>query len=454
MNPPTTSAPPTVSASQRADIYPALGWLLGAFGLGSYLVWLAGVGPGNPAMGWDFRAYYAATHALVTGGNLYDLGLPNTPFYLYPPLLAFLLLPIGLPFPLATATAIWLVVQHLFLLLLGMGVLAVTWVPGGGWPLSLRAGLLLFLWGTGIPLRDEIYLGQVNSGVWLLLLAGLVLAQPWRPDVERGGGPRLLTTALVLGLAISIKVQPVVLLPYFVLRRRPRLAIATTVAFLFFQVVTIPFTGSTLDYWFHLFPDLLGRAQGYLDNQSINGLLARWLLPGVPELPSADNNPAAWRLLNLSGNLLVWGAVIAVFAVPIIIAARPGRVRLSLPTPAHWRLYMLLEISLLLLTVNITSYLTWPHHLIWWVLPALALLGWWVLRGQIPAMGVLALGVTALVFSRSPGDWVRLVNVQQEPWWAITLSGMHLYAMGLLWLVLALTLLRTATARAPVRPKP
>ena len=275
-------------------------------------------------MGWDFRAYYAATHALVAGGNLYDLGLPNTPFYLYPPLLAFLLLPVGLAFPLSSAGTIWLIGQHFCLLLLGVGVLAVTWVPGGRWPLSLRAGLLLFLWGTGVPLRDEIYLGQVNSGVWLLLLAGLILAQPWRPDVERGGGPRLLTTALVLGLAISIKVQPVVLLPYFVLRRRPRLAIATTVAFLLFQVLTIPFTASTLDYWFHLFPDLLGRAQGYVDNQSINGLAARWLLPGVPDLPSADNNPAAWRLLNLSGNLLVWGAVLAVFAVPIIIALPSG----------------------------------------------------------------------------------------------------------------------------------
>jgi alpha-1,2-mannosyltransferase len=451
VNPPLTSAPPVASTQPRPDLLPALGWLLGAFGLGSYVVWLAGVGPGSPAMGWDFRAYYAATHALVTGGNLYDLGLPNTPFYLYPPLLAFLLLPVGLAFPLSSAGTIWLIGQHLCLLLLGIGVLAVTWVPGGGWPLSLRAGLLLFLWGTGIPLRDEIYLGQVNSGVWLLLLAGLVLAQPWRPDVERGGGPRLLITALVLGLAISIKVQPVVLLPYFVLRRRPRIVIATTGAFLLFQIVTIPFTPSTLDYWFHLFPDLLGRAQGYVDNQSINGLAARWLLPGVPDLPTLGNDPAAWRLVNLGGNLLVWGAVLGVFAVPILIAARPGRVRLSLPTPAHWRLYMLLEIALLLLTVNITSYLTWPHHLIWWVLPALALIGWWVLRGHTPALGVLALGLIALIFSRSPTDWLHLVDPRAAPQGAILLSGMHLYALGLLWILLAGTLLRAATVRVKAR---
>src|SRR5690349_13797453 len=78
VNPPYTSTP-TVVPTQRPDLFPALGWLLGAFGLGSYIVWLAGAGPGSPAMGWDFRAYYAATHALITGGNLYDLGLPNTP---------------------------------------------------------------------------------------------------------------------------------------------------------------------------------------------------------------------------------------------------------------------------------------------------------------------------------------------------------------------------------------
>jgi hypothetical protein len=86
------------------------------------------------------------------------------------------------------------------------------------------------------------------------------------------------------------------------------------------------------------------------------------------------------------------------------------------------------------------------------VLPALALLGWWVLRGHVPGLGVLALGLIALVFSRSPGDWVRLVDVRQEPWWAITLSGMHLYAMGLLWLLLAGSLLRAATTRVKPRP--
>ena len=429
---PSPGGPAPGAPAADRSLLTALGALLGVVGVGSYLAWLPESGLGTATGGWDFRAYYAAAHALVAGGNLYELGSGTTPFYLYPPLPAFLFLPLALPSDLPTATAIWTVLQHLGLLALGALILALT---GGGVPGALRAGLLLFLWGWGVPLRDEIFLGQVNILVWLLLLGALALARPWAEERAAGQGlPRLLAAGLLLGLAISIKVQPIVLLPYFILRGRRRLALAGGLAFVLLQAATIPFTASTLDYWQNLFPDLPGRAQGYIDNQSINGLLARWLLD-APGPAAPDERLAWWRLANWGGALLVLLPVGALLAAPSLAAWRRGAPPAS-DAPTR-RLRMLLEISLLLVSINITSYLTWPHHLLWWVLPALALVGWWTRRGPVPVGGAAALGLVAVVFSRSPNDWLRLADPQQAPVAAAVLGGMHLYALALLWLVLA-----------------
>src|SRR5205814_357442 len=136
---------------------------------------------GSAAAGWDFRAYYAAARTIQHGANLYELASPTVPFYLYPPTLAALLAPLS-PLSLPDATLLWLVIQHLALLGAGAGILrllarGVRSGPGG-WagPGGLYLGGLIFLWGTGVPLREEIYLGQVNSLVLLLIVGGLLLA--------------------------------------------------------------------------------------------------------------------------------------------------------------------------------------------------------------------------------------------------------------------------------------
>ena len=50
----------------------------------------------------------------------------------------------------------------------------------------------------------------------------------------------------------------------------------------------------------------------YIDNQSINGLAARWLLPAADStLPQLGNDPALWRMINLGGALLVLGLEVA-----------------------------------------------------------------------------------------------------------------------------------------------
>lgn len=421
-----------------------IGVLLGVVGLGSYLWWLVTVVSSPSVWGWDFRAYYAATHALLEGANLYELGSPTTPFYLYPPALAFLMLPLG-ALSLPAATLVWNVLQHLCLLGASALVVWLTRNDLAAWPTALRVGLLLFLWGIGVPLRDEIYLGQVNGLILLLLLGALALTRPWEAR-ETTSAARLVTAGLLLGLAISIKVQPILLLPYFLLRGKWRLAIAGGAGFVLLQAATIPFTNSTLDYWLNLFPDLLRRSQAYIDNQSINGLASRWLLPNeVVNLPRIDNYESVWRIISTGANLLVLLGAGIILVWPRIAAWRSKRSAVGLPAPMGAnRLLMLLEIALILASVSLTSYVTWPHHGVWWVVAALALAGWWLLMEKsVPAWGMGALGLVAVILSHSPGDWLRLADARQHPYLAALLSGMHLYAMALLWVILAVTLMRS-----------
>ena len=54
----------------------AMGWLLGTFGVGTYGAWLAGAGLGTPAMGWDFRAYYAARNQAWFDKNVWARSQP------------------------------------------------------------------------------------------------------------------------------------------------------------------------------------------------------------------------------------------------------------------------------------------------------------------------------------------------------------------------------------------
>src|SRR5438128_5070342 len=111
-----TEAPATV----RADaIVRLVGVLLGAFGVGGYLFWaLTGglVREGN-WIGVDFHVYYEAAHVLRRGADIYTAGI--SPPYVYPPLLAVLVVPLSL-LPVDAATIIWKLSQHIFSLLAGV----------------------------------------------------------------------------------------------------------------------------------------------------------------------------------------------------------------------------------------------------------------------------------------------------------------------------------------------
>ncbi len=158
--------------------------------------------------GNDFTVFYAAARQVWLTGNPYEIPIRAATPYLYPPLFAQLLVPLAwLPLPVAA-----------FLWAAG-NVLAAGWLwrlvqrvlPPTPTPNLMYAGWWLAL---GPVLLGNFLLGQVN--LWIAALVTFALVA----DVHR---QRAATGGLALAAAVSVKISPVLLIPYFFGRRAWRL---------------------------------------------------------------------------------------------------------------------------------------------------------------------------------------------------------------------------------------
>lgn len=411
------------------------GLLLGLVGLTGYALWAANGGlvrEGN-WIGVDFHVYYQTALVLRRGQDIYHAGI--APPYVYPPLLAMLVLPLA-ALPATPATILWKLGQHLGLLL--AGGLLINLVPGRIRPLA--AGVLLCGLLTA-PLHNEIEVGESNSLILALLAGALWLlahrdtAPPTEVSRAEAGAGAL------LALAVSIKVLPAVLVAYF-WGRGPRLVAAVaTGGFLLLQALQLLATPATLDYWLHEFPALFGQAFPYLDNQSLNAALARALLPTDPALPTLQLlDGAAWR------PALTWLANGLALITSGWVLARAAR-RSPPPTGPDRRLRLLAEVGLVLLTIHLVSGSTWLHHLIDLAVPLTALLGigWLAVvagnRRWAIGAGALVGGALLLLLPR-PDQWVQWVAAlapgQPLPAWLA--SNIPLWVLLALWAALALVI--------------
>ena len=186
----------------------------------------------------DFEHFYHGARALREGSDLYASGVRG---YIYPPLLAFLFMPLT-AFSVQTAAWIMLIVN------LGLGLMC-AWVMAGETlrrldiePTTARVAAVAAL-GTlfaATKLRSEFQMWQTN----ILLMAALVLALRFLDSRPRLAG-------LLLGLAFDIKYLPIVFLPYLLLRRRFVAAGWFCVGIVLFALVPALVTGwsTNLHYW-------------------------------------------------------------------------------------------------------------------------------------------------------------------------------------------------------------
>ena len=155
----------------------------------------------------DFEHFYHGARALRDGTDLYASGVHG---YIYPPLLAFLFMPLT-AFSVQTAAWIMLVVNF------GLGLMCACVMAGEtlrrldveATPARVAAVAALATLFAATKLRSEFQMWQTN----ILLMSALVLALRFLDSRPRLAG-------LLLGLAFDIKYLPIVFLPYLLLRRR------------------------------------------------------------------------------------------------------------------------------------------------------------------------------------------------------------------------------------------
>lgn len=225
------------------------------------------------------------------------------------------------------------------------------------------------------PVRQTIFLGQVN-----VLLVGLVLAdtcaqRPWWP---RGS---------LVGVATAIKLTPGFFGVFLWITDRRRAALTSLAAFAACNLVAfIVEPAATSDFWRS---DILDTGRlgdmAVSTNQSLHGLVSR-VLPDAARLP-------------------VWLALAAGFGVLGMVRARR----------AHKNGNEIAAVALVGLLSVLLSPIAWTHHLVWIVVALGALVGTGRDRNRV-LLAVL-LGVLFVVPFHKVGD--RIADVATGPFWEV-----------------------------------
>ena len=307
----------------------------------------------------DFTSLYVAARLLADGndGSLYDHHplffdiVPPGGFaatareigcegflhpYLHIPLVAFLLRPL-LSVSYDTAAAMLLLLNvlslaaSLFLMarILGEGNKPIWFV------LSCLAAIYYY------PVRYGISLGQTSPLVYLGI-AGLYY-------LVRGGHEK--SAGVILGGIISLKITPLLLVIFFMARRRWATVLSCAVTLLLISIASLAAAGweSNQAFLENLFR-LSGLSLASWNNQSLDGFLLR--------LVRDRSYVSSWQLLTLPEGMTIlkWCVsvgLIALWLKLLLAPVRPGEQRRDL-----------LDFSLTLILMTVLPPISWSHYYI------------------------------------------------------------------------------------------
>jgi len=313
----------------------------------------------NPeAYGNDFNVYYHAAREVMGGGDPYQHSLGDWTPYIYPPLLAELIVPLAL-LPLPVAAYFWFLVN-------AASIVAAAWMSarlanGNKEPDSPTTAWRAALAGCAVLLvlrfvLDTFHLGQVNAVVAALAVAHVYL-------YARG---RKALSAVALVVAVSIKLTPALLLLYHIAKLRLKFAVAC--AGLLVAVTALSFlpfgprggTDAFQTFWNRTVKNEQGYDFAYSGNQSLRGAIAR--LAGQSNesrlsSEGASRRPGDAATLLISIVLLALAVLAAVRARSERAAAAPFFCCLVLLSPLSWKAHYVILIlpAALLLSVAKTS---------------------------------------------------------------------------------------------------
>jgi len=285
----------------------------------------------------DFFAYFQAGGEILHGRSPY-----NNPVFFYPPLLAFLMVPLALV-NYIMARWIWFALSQLFLI----GAGALLWRGMGGGRITLCC--IAYVWALGGASQEAIMQGQLSPLLVLLLVIAYTQRGPQRP--------------FSAGLSFALKYFPgFVALPLLFGRRWRALAVSAGVGLagvcVPWLILGLFFSGALTPVSAHFW---MGTPSMF--SWSIPSVVLRLLIP----IAGGGPLPHDWVFGNVAAALhlgprLEWISVataLAVFAVGItalavvcrgrlndrqIPCAMAGMIALSLAVaPVCWTHYQLLQ---------------------------------------------------------------------------------------------------------------
>jgi len=387
--------------------------------------------------GIDFKAYYIAADLLRRGQDFYDVELQtqevlarrlplNQSFYIYPPLVAMAFVPLT-ALSMETAAQLWFFVN---LTLYGLALAVITRALRLD-RLASMLPLLLILAFLFPPALFTMYKGQVN--ILLLLLLALTY---W---LYRKGWKSMAGAAL--GLAVMIKIVPLLLLLYFLCKRQYVLSLAAigTIFAIGALGLVIVGPGPHQTYCGEVIP-VLAEPRPNPANQSLGGFLSLLLVENA-YTDHVVHSPGLWKALT-------W-----VFSLAFVLAAgaitRPSRTE---------GLRMELEVALVIATMPLVANIAWVDMFVLLLFPYAVLLNYFLiwrdseLTGRLGAhpdrrprlrRALLACMCASVVFVSSPRFLDLLAGLAGWQSW-LTRNALFLslpfFGLLILWMSLALIL--------------
>lgn len=373
----------------------------------------------------DFNCFHDAAVAATFDNDIYTAGSRG---YIYPPMLAAIIAPLG-RLELRTAAMIWTVLMTAMLVLVARQAArnvrdAFVEEPPREAPWNAAAlGVIL----VSPTLFQEFKQGNCD----LLVLLGVVLAQGW---VRR----RPVLSGLALGFAVNIKYLPLVYLPYLLFNRRWVELASSCLGIVLFALAPAFVFGweHNLDYLHAAYSgmaSLAGRQPGPSSSANIHPLAWRSSisLPSVlARAADAGHLPGPWVLVGVAGIAAVFFVVCASLyrraGIPML--GRPGGKDES--DPAR-RAMAALEWPALLTAALIFSPQTVARHANM-ALPMAVAGAWLLLDGRTTQRKRLLVGSGVLLMGQVIRFWVDRPDGPLEPWRAVG---------GLSWCLMAAALI-------------
>lgn len=350
---------------QSALTRPGAGWVLAALLAAALLVpsvqFIVKIQKPNTA-GWRkentrrsaLGRWLSDARALSEGADPYGPGhwFPN------PPIVLLALVPLS-KLPVSVAATIWAVAK--IAAAVAAGWLAIESMRRAG--IFVPLGVVLAAAICSIkPLIDDLQHGNLNIFVFL------ELAAVWY-CFTRG---RDAAAGLLLGLAITTKVTPALLLVYFLYKRCWSAACWTVIGLLVFGLALpslfLGFSRTThlFQAWFHMLvaPSLLhGYVTDDIINQSLPGLLTRWLAAAGAAMQKLSIESAVqFGTEDMSRPTAFAARAVIRVAMLAIVTALAWLCRTPIDRRRDPRLW--LECGLVLLAMLLLSERTWKHHLV------------------------------------------------------------------------------------------